>query len=60
MVVRKDDRSRVIGQCRLDDFARINGSLRQRAGEQFIGFEQTILRVKPQGDEDFVAPGWPV
>ena len=54
VVVRQDDRRRVVGQCRFDDFARIDAGLRQGAGEQFVGLEQPVLGVQPKRYEDFM------
>ena len=41
-------------QAGLDDFARVDAGLRQRAAEQLLAREHAVLRVEQQADEDFV------
>ena len=54
MVVRKDHRRGIARERGLDDFARINAGLRERAAEEFVGGEQPVLAVEEQADEHFV------
>ena len=35
-------------------FARINAGLRETAAKQFLGGDQPMLRIEPEGEEDFV------
>ena len=50
MVMGEDHRSSIIGQRRLDHFARVNAGLRQAAGEQFVGLDEAVLPIS--------LPGW--
>ena len=56
VVVGEDHRRGVAGERRLDDLARIDAGLRQRAAEELLGGEQPVLAVEEEPDEDLVGP----
>ena len=48
MVVREDDAGRVVRERRLDDFARVDAGLRERAAKELARGDQPILAVEEQ------------
>src|SRR5688572_10239523 len=54
VVVGKDHRRRVRLERRLDDLARIDAGLRQRAAEGLLEADDAVLRVEPDADENLV------
>src|SRR5207244_3772757 len=51
MVVREDHRRRVDAQRRLDDLARVDAGLRQRAFERVLDVDRFVLGIEPDADE---------
>src|SRR5258708_40118477 len=51
VIVREDDRSRVVPERAFDDFARVDAGLRQGASEQFLGLNYPMLRVERDYNE---------
>jgi hypothetical protein len=58
VVVREDDGARTELERALDDLARIDAGLRERAAEHRLEREQAVLRVEEQHGEHLV-PRWP-
>src|SRR6185295_13803625 len=56
VVVREDDRGRIVAERGLHNLARIDAGLRQRTLEQFLGRDQPVLAVEEQPDEDLDRP----
>lgn len=54
MVVREDHRRCIVRERRLDDLARIDARLRQRASEELDVLDEVVLRIHQQRDEDLV------
>lgn len=57
MVVGEDHGGRISAQGGFDDFTRVDAGLGQRAAEQFLGRDHTVLRVEEQRDEYLVLAG---
>src|SRR5688572_1106926 len=56
VVVGEDHRRRVYLEGRLDDLARVNAGLRQRAAEWLVEADDPVLRVEPDADEHLLLP----